>query len=118
MVGANRARVYGIFLGLAVFAAAPSRRCATVQNASEHEVVEHVIQLNPAHREELLEFEDWADTALNTPAIDKRIHRGLKELKRLAKELRACDDPAKAAELCAAWRETSVAIANLQRSPV
>ena len=118
MVGANRARVYGIFLGLAVLTAARSGRSATVQNGSEHDVVEHVLQLNPAHREELLQFDDWADTALNTPAIDKRIHRGLKELKRLAKELRACDDPAQATELCDAWRETSVAIANLQRSPV
>lgn len=117
MVGANTARVCGILLGLVVLTATPSGRSATIENGSEHDLVGRVLQLNPGHREELVEFDDWVTTALTTRALDKRMHRGLKELKRLATELRACA-PAQTAELCAAWRETAVAMANLQRSPV
>ncbi len=118
MVGTKVAGVYNIFLGLAVLTAAPSAESAAVRTGSEHDLIEHVLSINPNDRKELLDFEDWVDTALNTPTVDKRTHRGLNELKRVAKRLQGCDEPAQAAELTRAWRETAIALANLQRSPV
>jgi hypothetical protein len=118
MVGTHVARVYSIFLGLAFVATSLSAKSATVQDGASHDLIAHVLRLNPENRKELLDFDDWVDTALGTPAIDKRTHRGLKELKRLAKELRACGGPAQAAELSRAWRETAASLANLERSPV
>ena len=118
MVGPNVARVYGVLLVLAVLTGGPSAECTAVRNDSGRHLIEHVLSINPENRKELLEFDDWVDTALDTPTLDKRSHRGLKELKRVAKGLRNCDEPAQAAELRRAWRETAVALGNLQRSPL
>jgi hypothetical protein len=117
MAFAKPALLLGLTLILVPLDACDAAKASLAAPRSTEAFLAQLQQLNPTNRETLFQAQALLETE---PAFsaDTRIRRGVKELRRLTKESLASTDPAHAAELSRAWRETAAAMANLERPPV
>jgi hypothetical protein len=117
MAFAKPALLLGLTLILVPLDACDAAKASLAAPRSTEAFLAQLQRLNPTNRETFVQIQALLERDPASGA-DKRIYRGLKELRRLTKDWLASTDPAHAAEISNAWSETAAAMVNMERPPV